>query len=73
MWVTTVIITFTSCRLKQTQYAFDSNLPAPGVLSITGEWAELVIGIGVVKVIVVGVVEHGFDALSETYIGLCGL
>lgn len=34
------------------------SLPAPGVMSITGEWAELVIGESVVKVTVVGVVEH---------------
>ena len=41
------------------------DLPAPGVLTVTGEWAELVVGKGVVKVTVVGVVEHGFDALPE--------
>lgn len=41
------------------------TLPAPGVLSITGKGAELVIGEGIVQVTVVGVVEHGFDALSE--------
>lgn len=40
-------------------------LPAPGVLAVAGKWAELVVGEGVVEVTVVGVVEHGFDALSE--------
>lgn len=40
-------------------------LPAPGVLSVTGKWAELVVGERIVQVTVVGVVEHGFDALSE--------
>lgn len=39
--------------------------PAPGVLSITGEWTQLIIWEGVVKVTVVGVVEHGSDALPE--------
>lgn len=43
------------------------TLPAPGVLSITGQWTELVIGESVVQVTVVGVVEHGFDPLSETW------
>lgn len=42
----------------------NTTLPAPGVLSITGERTELVVGESVVKVTVVGVVEHGFDALS---------
>lgn len=45
----------------------DVTWPAPGVLSITGEWAELVVGESIVKVTVVGVVEHGFDALSEKW------
>lgn len=40
-------------------------LPAPGVLSITGEWAELVVREGVVEVTVVGMVEHRLDALPE--------
>lgn len=42
-----------------------TTLPAPGVLSITGERTELVVWESVVKVTVVGVVEHGFDALPE--------
>lgn len=42
-----------------------ATLPAPGVLSVTGKWAELVVGERIVQVTVVGVVEHGFDALSE--------
>lgn len=40
--------------------------PAPGVLSITGQRAELIVREGVVQVTVVGVVEHGLDSLSET-------
>lgn len=43
----------------------DHSLPAPGVLSITGERTELVVWESVVKVTVVGMVEHGFDALPE--------
>lgn len=45
----------------------DVILPAPGVLSVTGEWAELIIGESVVQVTVVGVVKHVFDAPSETF------
>lgn len=40
-----------------------ASSPAPGVLPVTGEWAQLIIWEGVVKVTVVGMVEHGFDAL----------
>lgn len=43
----------------------DVTSPAPGVLSVTREGAELVVGESVVEVTVVGVVEHGFDALSD--------
>lgn len=43
----------------------DVTSPAPGVLSVAREGAELVVGESVVEVAVVGVVEHGFDALSE--------
>lgn len=45
--------------------ASGTHSPAPGVLSITGERAELVVWERVVKVTVVGMVEHGFDALPE--------
>lgn len=44
----------------------DVTLPAPGVLSITGQWTQFVVGESVVQITVVGVVEHGFDPLSET-------
>lgn len=40
-------------------------LPAPGVLSITGEWAELIVGKSVLQVAAVGVVEHALDALPK--------
>lgn len=43
----------------------DHSSPAPGVLSITGKWTQLIIWEGVVKVTVVGMVEHGSDALPE--------
>ena len=38
-------------------------LPAPGVLPVTGERPQLIVGKGILQVAVVGVVEHGFDSL----------
>lgn len=39
------------------------SLPAPGVLAVTGEGAELVVWESVVEITVVGVVEHRLDPL----------
>ena len=38
-------------------------LPAPGVVPVTGERSQLIVGKGILQVAVVGVVEHGFDSL----------
>lgn len=38
-------------------------LPAPGVVPVTGERSQLVVGKGILEVAVVGVVEHGLDSL----------
>lgn len=38
-------------------------LPAPGVVPVTGQRSQLIVGKGILQVAVVGVVEHGFDSL----------
>lgn len=38
-------------------------LPAPGVMPVTGERPQLVVGKGILQVAVVSVVEHGLDSL----------
>lgn len=38
-------------------------LPAPGVVPVTGERSQLVVGKGILQVAVVSVVEHGLDTL----------
>ena len=38
-------------------------LPAPGVVPVTGERSQLIVGKSILQVAVVGVVEHGFDSL----------
>ena len=41
-----------------------SALPAPGVLTVTRQGSQLVIGERVVQVVVVGVIKHCLDSLS---------
>lgn len=48
---------------QPTPLALKLVLPAPGVVPVTGERSQLIVGKGIFQVTVVGVVEHGLDSL----------
>lgn len=48
---------------RPTPLALELVLPAPGVVPVTGERSQLIVGKGIFQVTVVGVVEHGLDSL----------
>lgn len=51
------------CHTQAAPLAPSLPLPAPGVVPVTGERSQLVVGKGILQVAVVGVVEHGLDSL----------